>query len=187
MKGNGSGKKETSLNDRLNSELLAFHTLVHTLSEKHNISFQQVLESIGKVRDKDKDVLVASYVLRDRKLGILQAVVKYLKEELNFSYHEIAAILNRDDRAIWSSHNHARKKSQERFVVKEPNYWIPVGIFADPRLGPLETLAFYLREKENYGFTEIGNLLNRDVKTIWTSYYNAREKLRGNDNNGKGN
>ena len=49
-------------------------------------------------------------VLADRRLATLEAVVEYMKEKLNLSYHEIAELLNRDDRTVWTCYHRAKKK-----------------------------------------------------------------------------
>ena len=49
-------------------------------------------------------------VLSDRSVSILESLVEYLKNSLGLSYHEIALMLNRDDRTIWTCYNRASKK-----------------------------------------------------------------------------
>jgi hypothetical protein len=49
-------------------------------------------------------------VLSDRSVATLEAVVEYLKEVLGLSYHEIAVLLNRDDRTVWTCYQRAKKK-----------------------------------------------------------------------------
>jgi len=34
----------------------------------------------------------------------------YLKDEKEMSYHEIAEVLNRDDRTVWTCYNRGKKK-----------------------------------------------------------------------------
>ncbi len=55
-------------------------------------------------------LLVPLSLLRDRSVSILESIVKYLKEKKKLTYHEIAVLLNRDDRTIWTVYNRARKK-----------------------------------------------------------------------------
>ena len=52
-------------------------------------------------------------VIGDRSVATLEAVVEYLKDTLDLSYHEIAVLLNRDDRTIWTSYKRAKKKRGE--------------------------------------------------------------------------
>ena len=49
-------------------------------------------------------------VLADRTLSVLEAIVEYLHETRGLSFHEIAAMTNRDDRTIWTCHHRAKKK-----------------------------------------------------------------------------
>lgn len=53
-------------------------------------------------------------ILNNRKLGMLESVCVYLKDEKDMAYSEIAKILNRDDRTIWASYNKAKKKVAQK-------------------------------------------------------------------------
>jgi hypothetical protein len=171
------------MNHKLIKELNAINILIENIAEKHNLSFQSLINLLDKTREKKETNLIPSFVLRERELGILESTVKYLKEELNLSYHKIALLLNRDDRVIWVTYNKAIKKKKERFVVREPNKWIPTSIFTNKDLGLLEVITTYLKDELNLCYHEIATLLNRDNRTIWTSYNKAKDKLkkRGNE------
>jgi len=49
-------------------------------------------------------------VLQDRSVAVLESIVEYLKEEKNLKYSEIATLLNRDQRTIWTVYNRVKKK-----------------------------------------------------------------------------
>ena len=49
-------------------------------------------------------------VLANRKVSILESIVAYLKDDIKLSYHDIALLLNRDDRTIWTVYHRAKKK-----------------------------------------------------------------------------
>jgi len=49
-------------------------------------------------------------IFRDKKLSVLEAIVVFLKDEFRLSYHEIAVLLKRDDRTIWTVYDRAGKK-----------------------------------------------------------------------------
>ncbi len=49
-------------------------------------------------------------IFSDRTLSVLEAIVEYLHEKENLSFHQIALLLNRDDRTVWTCHNRAKKK-----------------------------------------------------------------------------
>tara|TARA_Y100000310_G_C20469450_1_gene709238 strand:- start:316 stop:609 length:294 start_codon:yes stop_codon:yes gene_type:complete len=54
---------------------------------------------------------------------------------------------------------------------------LPITIFND-KLGMLESASLYMKDKLNLSFKEIAELLERDYKTIWTSYSKAKQKLK---------
>jgi hypothetical protein len=62
-------------------------------------------------RLKKLNISVPVSVFADRDISALEALVKYLKDTCDFSYHEIAVLLNRDDRTIWTTHNRRKSKS----------------------------------------------------------------------------
>ena len=49
-------------------------------------------------------------MLTDRSLSVLEVMVEYLKEHEALSFHQIAALTNRDDRTIWTVYSRAKKK-----------------------------------------------------------------------------
>ena len=55
------------------------------------------------------DVFIPLDILKDRSLSVLEVVVEHL-EKKGFTNHEIAVLLNRDDRTIWTCNNRALKK-----------------------------------------------------------------------------
>ena len=58
------------------------------------------------------------FVFKDRSLSVLEAITEYLKEELHLRYCQIAALLNRDDRTIWTVYNRAKKKRRKNKYEK---------------------------------------------------------------------
>lgn len=51
-------------------------------------------------------------ILQDRSLSVLENVVSYLKDNFGLTYHNIAVLLNRDDRTIWTVYQRAKKKKK---------------------------------------------------------------------------
>ena len=92
-----------------------------------------------------------------------------MKENLDLSYHEIAKELNRDERTIWTAFKRASEKQTEKLEPKESDNFIDANIFKNREYTPLETLIIYLRE-EGMKYSEIGKLLDRDQRNIWTIY-----------------
>jgi hypothetical protein len=55
------------------------------------------------------EITIPTKIFHDRTLSVLEAIVSYLKEK-QMTYHEIAILLNRNDRTIWTVYDRARKK-----------------------------------------------------------------------------
>ena len=61
---------------------------------------------------------------------------------------------------------------------KKEEISIPLSIFSNRKLGPLEAISKYLKDDAKLKFSEIAKLLNRNQKTIWVSYHNAKKKVK---------
>ncbi len=145
--------------------------LVLEFEDKYKLSFDDLKELV-------KELSFPSAIL-NRKLTILESVVKYLKEEKNLSLHKISEVIGRDERNIWNIYNNAGKKYSKRFVIKKVKFWIPVSILADSKLSALESVVAYLKKEFSLDNNEIGKLLERDYRTIWTVYSRAKKKTKG--------
>ena len=51
-------------------------------------------------------------LLQDKKLSVAEHIVKQLKEAYTLTYHEVAVLMKRDDRTVWTLYNRAMKKSE---------------------------------------------------------------------------
>lgn len=82
-----------------------------------NRSSKSIWQAISQARRKypknlivKKDsIMIPIKILENKKLSILENIVYYLKNK-NLSYHEIAELLARDDRTIWTVYQKAIKK-----------------------------------------------------------------------------
>ncbi len=115
-------------------------------------------------------------VFDNKKLSALETICKYLKENTNKTYHEIALLLNRNDRTIWTTYNNAKKKLPDKFVVKPSEISLPLDIFKERKLSVLESIAVYLKDEVGLTLHKIATLLNRNDRTIWTVYTRGRKK-----------
>lgn len=66
-----------------------------------------------KLKDGEK-TSVPVFVFRDRSVAVLEALVEYLRDVKGLSYHEIAVLINRDDRTIWTVYNRVKLKRKYR-------------------------------------------------------------------------
>lgn len=144
------------------------------LKHDHKFSPEQIAELFDKKIPR-KDLLPIS-IFDNNELSCLETIVKYLKEEFNLKFHEIALMLNRNDRTIWTTYNNAVIKRKEKLTVKESEFFIPVYILTDRKFSVLESIVSYLKDKFNLRYAQISALLNRDERNIWTIYNRAMKK-----------
>lgn len=139
-------------------------------------------DMFGAVSKKDYSNLeIPSFIFND-KLGSLESIVKYLKENLNIKVIRIASLLNRNDKTIWSTYNHSKKKHPEIFSEQESIVNIPISIFGSRKLSVLESIVYYIKENYDMNFHEIALILKRDDRTIWTVYQKAKKKMLNGKN-----
>ena len=176
MQREANGAKLVS--NTLKRNLDAVEVFIDSISEKYALPFEDVLGMLGKKGQKD-EIQIPSCIFREQDIGIMESVSKYLKEERKLTYHKIAVLLKRDDRVIWVTYNKAKVKKKEGFSLVGPNQWLPVSIFTDGVLGPLESISVYLIDDAGFNFKEACALLNRSYNSVWTCYHKAKEKLKG--------
>jgi len=77
-----------------------------------NIEKKYILteEEIKGIIEKREGEIVIPISIFNEKLGMLEASSLYLKDELNLSFNDIAKLLKRDYKTIWTSYNKAKKK-----------------------------------------------------------------------------
>ncbi len=65
-----------------------------------------------KQEQLDTSAEIPTSIFRDRTLKPLEAIAEYLHEHEGLTFHQIARVLNRDDRTIWTVYNRAKRKRQ---------------------------------------------------------------------------
>ncbi len=107
-----------------------------------------------------------------KELGGLEAVVKYLKENLGMRYCEISKLLKRDERTVWTAYNKAKVKKPVKFRAR--GITIPLKIFTEEKT-VLEAIIGYLKGLE-FSYHKIGELLHRDERNVWIIYNRGVKK-----------
>lgn len=91
-------------------------TLSHVFDSHTLETLEKVTKRLKEVRNlKLTNMSPAGYtipvtILSDRKLSALEHITAYLKEHHNLTYKEIAILLNRDQRTIWTTYQRTKKK-----------------------------------------------------------------------------
>ncbi len=147
-------------------------TIIEKASKKYNLDRTKLLRTIKAREGIDIPVTIFS-----KKLGALESIVKYMKENLGMNYREIAKELGRDERTIWTSYKKANEKQKEPIKPKETKINIPSSVFENKKLTMLESIIIYLKQK-GFKFSEMEKLLERDQRNIGTIYSRAMKKIK---------
>ena len=157
--------------DKSKSELLDL--FVKHLQGEHNLDIEDINRLVA---GKEKEILLPIAIFDNTKLSALETIVKYLKENKTLSFHQIGVSLNRNERCIWTTYSHSKKKMKESLVLRASKFLIPADILIDRKLSVLESLTAYMKEKLELSLHDIAQLLHRDDRTIWTVYNRVKKK-----------
>jgi len=91
---------------------------INQISEQLNRSSKTVWATYNNAKKKDdgsfwvKDtkVLIPLSIFRHRMLSVMESTVEFLKEKHELRYNEIASVIGRDQRTVWTAYNRAVKK-----------------------------------------------------------------------------
>ena len=155
---------------------------VEELCARLGLSEEQVLKLL---KEKGEAIHIPVSVFSNTKLSGLELVCKYLKDELSIHFSEIAGLLNRDYRTVWTTYSIANRKQKGALSVPKSMYFFPTLILTDRRLSVLEAIVAYLKDELGLRFTEIAAELHRDQRNVWTVYSRARKKLQEKGKDGE--
>ncbi len=113
--------------------------------------------------------------------GSFEAITRYMREDLGLRNREIAALTNRSEKSTSGSYIHSITKSGAVPSASRPSasysgIKIPISVIRDKTFGVLESIMFYLKEELSLKYAEIGRILHRDQRTVWTAVNRARKK-----------
>lgn len=140
------------------------------------INHQDLYQKLTKLLSDIKKEYFIPISLFWEKLAPLETVVKFLIENHNLTIKDVSSLLNRSQKTIWQAYKSSKKKHPKKFIIKSEQFSVPISIFSNRKLSILESLVSYLKKTQNLKLSQIASLLNRDQRTIWTSYSRARKK-----------
>jgi hypothetical protein len=76
-----------------------------------SITYKDSSRKYKEKLDAKSSYSVPVSIFSNLKLSVLESIVKHLKETQNLSYHNIAVLLKRDDRTIWTVYNRSLNKN----------------------------------------------------------------------------
>jgi transcription initiation factor TFIIIB Brf1 subunit/transcription initiation factor TFIIB len=155
---------------RSDSDFSKSKEVAQGLAEKYNVDLVKLFELLS-----EHEVLIPLSIWNDR-LSALETVARYLHENLGLSFKRIAELMNRSEKTVWQAYNFSLRKLDRRLVVVEPTYLVPLSVFADRKFSNLESVVLFAKEQYNLRFSELGSILHRDQRTVWTVYNRALKK-----------
>jgi hypothetical protein len=181
-------KKKKIQDDKL---LKAINLIADELKEEYSLNKKEVIEIIIERLKKKYDLtrneflgiikaregITIPITIFTKELGALESLTKYMKENLNMNYRDIAKELGRNERTIWTAYKKANEKQKEHLKINETEINLPISIFESKELTILESIIIYLKN-EGKKYSEIGELLYRDQRNIWTIYSRAIKKIK---------
>ena len=150
--------------------------ILHLLKNTYKISDQDLLKLLLEAQEKLSEKEKFPLNIINEKLTVLESLVKYLREQKNYTLHECAEILGRNEKNLWHAYHSATQKVPSPLRGEASSIFVPLDIFSDEKLSPQEALVFYLKENEKMTLHMIAKLLFRDDRTIWTAYTRAKQK-----------
>ena len=147
------------------------------LEHHHHIETGHDFET-GLIREhlEGEHTLIPVTVFLNKNLSVLEAIVKYLRENELLRNSDIARILGKSPASVWITYRNAMAKFVKRLSVEKSDVFILTSVISANGLSVLESVSMYLHEAYGFSYRRIGELLNRDERTIWTVCNRARKK-----------
>ena len=103
------------------------------------------------------DLAKREKIRQDNLYNAFQLVLKSLKEKHDLNTREVIELIAPHDKEALT---------------------IPIQILQNRQFGVLEATVVYLKDEIGLKYSEIARLLNRDDRTIWNVYNNAKKKTK---------
>jgi len=103
------------------------------------------------------DALTREKIREDTLYNAFQLLLKSLKEKHDLNTREVIELIAPHDKK---------------------DITIPIQTLQNRHLGVLESVVTYLKDELGLRYSEIAHLLNRDQRTIWNAYNNAKNKTK---------
>jgi predicted DNA-binding protein (UPF0251 family) len=115
-----------------NEKLSGLETISKYLHENSHLSFDEISHLMNRSSKtiwqawndskkkfsltfvvKDFEITVPLSLFKNRKFSVLENIVSYLKDECNMKFSQIAELLKRDQRTVWTVYSRYKKKSKK--------------------------------------------------------------------------
>lgn len=147
-------------------------SIIHFMRQKQQLSLQELIGIYTEV--SPEEAIPVSIFSHD--ISPSESLCRFLKENRNLTFHDIAVLLNRDDRSVWTSYSRAARKSKQPLKPAADDIMIPLSIFQDRALSILEHVVSHLRTEHNLSNSRIARIINKNPSSIATVANRAEKK-----------
>ncbi len=140
---------------------------IEELKKFHNLSEDEIL---GK-----SETSFPIGIFSTDPLSSLEAIVKYLKENLQLKFSKIGKLLNRSNKTIWATYHNASRKMPSSFDDVSREIMIPVSAISNRKFSTLESVVGFIKDREHTNH-EVAVMLHLDDRTIWAVYDKVKKK-----------
>jgi len=150
--------------------------LINELKRLHNLSEKEIVGDLLKYKKPiQNEFVIPVGVFDNDALSSLEAIVKYMREDLKLRFIKIAKLLNRSNKTIWTTYHNAIKKYPSAFGVVSSKIMIPVSSISDRSFSTLESVVGFIKDLD-YTNHETAVMLRLDDRTIWSVYDRVKKK-----------
>lgn len=171
---NEKSREQVLVSYKFNKDVKQLRDIYNYIKSNYNINTLDMFNLIHQ-----KEIFISTGIF-NKNLSALETIAKYLHENIQLDFNEIALLLNRNVKTVWQAYDFARKKMPEKLFAADAKYFFPVDIIAKRELSVLENIVLFLKKEYSLKLVKIAKLLQRDVKTIWTINKRAEKKLEAN-------
>lgn len=138
----------------------------------NNVQLEQVIRIFQEVKQEYSIPLS----IFSNKLYPAEALCKHLRETEQLSFKDIALLLQRSEKSVWSTYQRASLKMKPRFTKRQENYSLPIAIFQNRSYSFLESVIFYMNRVHRLKTKNIAALLGKSPNSMAVLLKRAREK-----------
>lgn len=146
--------------------------ILEHLQTHYNIAPEEAI----KLMHVRNEVSVPLSIFERFELTFLEALVKYLHENQNMRFSDIARSLDKNPVSIHGCYKKSKTKHPNQFSPDLGKGEIPLAIFTNKKFTISESLVHYLSQEKRMRYIDIAQLLHRDSRTIWSLAKRALKK-----------
>ncbi|MBT3538496.1 hypothetical protein HN698_00160 [Candidatus Woesearchaeota archaeon] len=148
-------------------------SLMNLMKEQQDLTLQDTIDLYKGAQTESKQAIPLS--IFSSALSPLESLCRYLKDYSGLTYRQIAHLINRDERGIWTTYQRSLKKLEGELPINK-EILLPIDIFKVRNLSVLEALVKYLVDSYGYTAYKVAKLLNKNPSALTTVYKRVLEK-----------